>query len=152
MAGIVTENRVFTTRAGKRMAFLVVEDMYGPFETVVFPAVYEKCRDIINEDSIIAVTGRLSFREDENPSVLADSIVPIESIAKSMNTVKIRIPDGLEGGMEKVKEVMLRYRGDIPVIMYSGGRGFKASQEIWVDNSDEFRKEIIALVGKENLK
>lgn len=152
MAGIVTENRIIATKAGKRMAFLVVEDLYGPFETVVFPAVYEKCRDLIKEDSIIAVTGKLSFREDENPSVLADSIVSIENLAKSMNTVKIRIPDGLDGGMERVKDVMLRYRGDIPVIMYSGGRGFKASQDIWVDNSDEFRKEVTALVGKENLK
>lgn len=152
MAGIVTGNRAITTKAGRRMSFLTVEDFYGPFEVVVFPNVYDKSKNLLEEDSIIAVSGKLSMREDEAPSVIADSITSIDSLSRAMSTVKIRIPDDRNDLLDEVRNVMKKYKGDIPVILYSNGKGYRAGNDIWVNNSDEFRNEIIDLVGKENLK
>lgn len=47
-------------------------------EVVVFPNVYERCAAVVSEDNVVAVKGRLNFKEDEMPKLLAESVVPIE--------------------------------------------------------------------------
>lgn len=152
MAGIVTEKKLISTKNGKRMAFVTVEDLYGPFEVVVFPNIFERSAGLLAEDSIIVVKGKLSMKEDEMPSLLADTVTAIADTAKNFRAVKIKIPDGMEGGLAKVKAVMLKHKGDIPVIIYQGDKGYRASQDMWIDNSGEFRSEIETLLGKENIK
>lgn len=78
MAGMVTSKRTLITKSNKMMAFLVIEDLYGVSEVVVFPNVYEKSAAYLQGDSVIAVRGTLNFKEDEAPAVLADVILPLE--------------------------------------------------------------------------
>ncbi|MBQ9961125.1 MAG: DNA polymerase III subunit alpha [Firmicutes bacterium] len=78
MAGMVTSKRTLITKSNKMMAFLVLEDLYGVSEVVVFPNVYEKCAAYLQGDSVIAVKGTVNFKEDEAPKLLADNIVLLE--------------------------------------------------------------------------
>lgn len=78
MAGMVTSKKTLITKSSKMMAFLVLEDLYGVSEIVVFPNVYEKCANFTNVDSVIAVSGTINFKEDEAPKLLADNIMPLE--------------------------------------------------------------------------
>ena len=78
MTGMVTGKRTLITKSSKMMAFLVLEDLYGVCEVVVFPNVYEKCADCLKGDGVIAVTGTVNFKEDEAPKLLADKIVLID--------------------------------------------------------------------------
>lgn len=78
MAGMVTSKRTLITKSNKMMAFLVLEDLYGVSEVVVFPNVYEKCASILQGDAVIAVRGTVNFKEDEAPKLLADNIVLLE--------------------------------------------------------------------------
>ena len=73
-AGVITALQKKFTRNNNRMAFLQVEDLYSSFEVIVFPNVYEKCISCIEEDKIIIVYGRISFKEDEEPKILAENI------------------------------------------------------------------------------
>lgn len=152
MAGIITEKRILMTRNGKRMAFATVEDMIGPFDIVVFPNVFERNAGLIKEDMIVSIKGKLSFKEDENPSVLVDSITDMKELKNAASYVKIRIPDELENGFVKVQELLYDHHGDRPVIVYMKGKGYKAKPEMWVDGSETFRNRMMALVGKENYK
>ena len=75
------------TKSSKMMAFVDIEDLYGVMETVVFPNVYERCQDILNEDEVVAMKGKLNFKEGEIPKVLADNVMllddpEVETIAK----------------------------------------------------------------------
>lgn len=78
MAGMVTSKKTLITKSSKMMAFLVLEDLYGVSEIVVFPNVYEKCANFTNVDSVIAVSGTINFKEDEAPKLLADNIMSLE--------------------------------------------------------------------------
>ena len=49
------------------MAFVDLEDLYGEVEVVVFPNVYERCREAIEEDNVVVVKGKLNFKEEEMP-------------------------------------------------------------------------------------
>ena len=80
MAGIVTGKKTLITKNGKMMAFVEMEDMYGPVEIVVFPNVYEKSSALIDEDSIISVKGTINFKEGETPKILANEIVDLRQL------------------------------------------------------------------------
>ena len=73
-AGIVTSVKKKYTKTNKLMAFITVEDMYGPTEVIVFENCYQNCANILVEDSIILVEGRLSVREDEDTKIVARDI------------------------------------------------------------------------------
>lgn len=83
MTGMVASKRTLITKSNKMMAFVVLEDLYGVSEMVVFPNVYERCAHYLQGDSVIAVSGTLNFKEDEAPSLLADNIMSIEEAAET---------------------------------------------------------------------
>ena len=60
------------------MAFVDIEDLYGTVETVVFPNVYERCQEVLNEDNVVAMKGKLNFKEGEIPKVLADNVMMLD--------------------------------------------------------------------------
>ena len=80
MAGIVTSKKTLITKNGKMMAFIDMEDLFGPVEVVVFPNVYEKYSALTDEDSLVAVSGTIHFKEGEVPKLLADTITSLKKI------------------------------------------------------------------------
>lgn len=80
IGGIIKNVRQITTKKGDAMAFLQVEDPQGEIEVVAFPRTYNDCRDVIHEDALVLVRGKVQLRE-EKIAVLADLIwnYPIET-------------------------------------------------------------------------
>lgn len=77
VAGIVTDIKTISTRNNRMMAFVTVEDLYGQMEVVVFPNVYEQYSRFLEQDSQIWVEGRINLKEDEQPKILANQIMPL---------------------------------------------------------------------------
>lgn len=75
--GVVTEVSVKQIKSGARMAFLNVEDLTGSYDVVLFPKVYEKFKDILASDILIAIKGKFSVR-DGKASISADNIELLE--------------------------------------------------------------------------
>lgn len=71
MAGMIAGKKNLVTKNNKMMAFVDLEDLYGEVEVVVFPNVYERCREAIEEDNVVVVKGKLNFKEEEMPKLLA---------------------------------------------------------------------------------
>jgi len=66
------------------MAFVELEDLYGEVEVVVFPNVYERCAGAVFEDNVVVVKGKLNFKEEEMPKLLADSVVGINDVEEHL--------------------------------------------------------------------
>ena len=79
MAGILTQCRGKVTKKGSMMGFLVLEDLTGSIEGLVFPKVYEKYASMLSSDSLVVVDGKLSFREEEEPKLLVDAVRPLNA-------------------------------------------------------------------------
>lgn len=79
MAGILTQCRGKVTKKGSMMGFLVLEDLTGSIEGLVFPKVYEKYAPMLSTDSLVVVDGKLSFREEEEPKLLVDAVRPLNA-------------------------------------------------------------------------
>jgi DNA polymerase-3 subunit alpha len=77
MVAVIINKKTQVTKNGKIMAFLGIEDMVGGVEAIVFPNVYEKCAAAVFEDAIVVLRGRLSFKDEETPKIIADKITPV---------------------------------------------------------------------------
>ncbi|MGI6004724.1 MAG: DNA polymerase III subunit alpha [Christensenellales bacterium] len=76
LGGIISEVKTKITRSGGMMAFVQLEDFTGTVELLVFPKIYMQYRDLLAQDSIVAVTGRVSKRE-EAAKILLDEVRPL---------------------------------------------------------------------------
>jgi DNA polymerase III subunit alpha len=126
-------------------------------EVIVFPNVYERYSSLIAEDRIIGVKGKLNFKEDELPKIIADTIFDVKEsdMASTKKTVKIRIPDrGTQmEDLETIKGILTLHRGDTPVLIYtSEGKVLKTQSDLWVDANGDFQEAVTRVIGERNLK
>ena len=84
IGGILTEVSVKITKKGQQMAFLVLEDLYGTVEVVVFPNTYEKYRHILKEDNKVFITGRVDETDESKGKIMSDMIVAFDSVPKQL--------------------------------------------------------------------
>ena len=72
--GIVSHVKKIYTKRNTEMAFVTIEDLYGMIELVVFDSCFSVSKSILTEGKIILVEGKVSIKEDENVSILANTI------------------------------------------------------------------------------
>ena len=85
MAGQITKVRTLFTKKAQEMARIQFEDYYGVMGAVVFPSAFEKYRYLLMEDAIVAMSGHLSFREDQEPELLINRISEIQKVMSLNN-------------------------------------------------------------------
>lgn len=65
VGGLITRTRTLTTRAGRQMAALQIEDLTGSIEIIIFPDAYQRLERLPATDEVVFVKGRLDRRDDE---------------------------------------------------------------------------------------
>jgi DNA polymerase-3 subunit alpha len=73
VAGMVAEVSQRFTRDGKPFAIVILEDLDGRIEAMVWPKVYTDTRELWQEGNILLVTGKVKVREDE-VQLVCDSV------------------------------------------------------------------------------
>jgi DNA polymerase-3 subunit alpha len=81
LAGMLSGVRTMVTRKSQEMARVSLEDFNGIISAIAFPKVYEKKRNLIRNDQIVGLSGRVSFKDETDAEILIEDIVPIEDIA-----------------------------------------------------------------------
>jgi len=77
LGGIITNIRKKTTKNGNMMAYFVLEDLEGTIDIIVFPKTYEDFKEVLLEENIVIVEGRVDAMEF-NVKLLAESITPVD--------------------------------------------------------------------------
>ncbi len=77
IVGVVAKRVMKSTKNGDRMAFVTIEDRGGSLEVLVFPKTNEKCGWMLTDDAVVALSGTLSKREEEDVKILAENILPL---------------------------------------------------------------------------
>jgi DNA polymerase-3 subunit alpha len=87
LGGIITSLRRRVTKAGRMMAFVSLEDLTGPAETMVLPETYERCGSVLVEGAIIVMKGRAEtddrWREDRDGAAAQHRVLAAEIAALS---------------------------------------------------------------------
>ena len=93
IGGLVGKISRINTRKGESMAFIVVEDLEGSMEVVIFPSILQKCRESVTEDAIVKIKGRLDVKEDE-VKLIAQDITPLrEAKGAKQQALYLKIGD-----------------------------------------------------------
>ena len=79
MGGIIGAHKRINTRSGSPMAFITVEDLYGGIECVAFPSVYERIRDVLADDKIVRIEGKMQVSSEKAPVIILDKMTEFES-------------------------------------------------------------------------
>ena len=116
-AGTITSVKKKYTKRNTIMAFVTVEDLYGSAEIVVFDSVFSRCDNILVEENIVLVEGRLSIKEDEDARIIVQNIKEFseENNAEDhvrKNTILIDITELNETQKERLKGAIRFFSGD----------------------------------------
>ena len=180
LAGMIAGKKNQITKNNKMMAFVNLEDLFGEVEVVVFPNVYERCSAAILEDNVVVVKGKLNFKEDEMPKLLADSVVGIHDVEQHLQheqaapeggrnaqggrtqgagtgaeTVKVRIPQEADEQeiLGRLQEIFKEYPGNTPVLIYlQNGKIVRTGAGGGVYPSLALFDTVAEMVGRPNIK
>lgn len=84
IGGILSNKVLKTTKTGKMMAFVTIEDMVGSVEVLVFPKDYESKRNLLVEDAKVFIQGRASIGDDPVGKVICEQVIPFEDVPKDL--------------------------------------------------------------------
>ena len=109
-AGIITSIKKKYTKNNKIMAFITIEDLYGTAEVLAFEnAVIGAGRSLV-EENIVLIDGRLSIRDDQEPTIIANEIKDLGE--EKPKVVTFDITDFNEGQKEKLRCAIKYFSGD----------------------------------------
>jgi DNA polymerase-3 subunit alpha len=114
IAGVVLWVRPHTTKKGKPMAFVQLEDLQGSIEVIVFPSIYEKTRELWQEDKILVVRGRVDAK-GRGAKVICESVQDHLLISRPANNEeKYRpgSPFGKAQGRPRCLRITIRRTGE----------------------------------------
>ena len=149
-AGIVTSVKKKFTKNNTRMAFVTVEDLYGTCQIIVFENCYAQCANLLVEDSIVVVEGRLSIREDDDTSIVAREIR--ELAENKQKVLNLNVTDLPEEQKAKLRGAIRFFMGDRSNILLQIENGDKISPSGAIYLTDEILKEFEDLIGKDRVK
>ena len=153
LGGIITNKKVKYTKNNSIMAFITLEDLYGEIEVIVFPMVYSKYASLLEEDRVVAIKGRISLREDEEPKIICNEVEVLSNDKNSKLYLKIERnkPPDIQN---KIQQILKKYRGNIPVYLYieSIDKTFKSKPDLWIRRDSELIEELSSLLGRNCVK
>lgn len=142
--GIISSAKVIMTKAGKKMAFLQLEDTNGRVEVVVFSKLYEKYQNLIEKNTLVEIKGRLEIDEKEindevvrTPKIIASFMFPLENV-KQLSEIHLRLTS--RDDFEKIKSTLTGRRGDVNV--YIDYEGFLIETNYQVPQSVDLISEL----------
>jgi DNA polymerase-3 subunit alpha len=158
--GMVVDVRRITTRTNRTMAIVKLEDLSGTVEAVCFPDTFEQVSALLEDDAILEATGKVDRRNDDTQIIvdtLSRDLPDFEADRnKEESVVAVRLPgsEDVWGDISLMQriDVVLRDHEGSALLEFHLPRGTRVirlrSRSRRVEWSDEFRREIEALLGE----
>jgi len=158
--GMLSNVRTKSTRSGSTMANATLEDLTADMELVIFAPTLSKAGTTVQNGQVVTISGRLSLREDQPPSVVVDRLMPVgdpEKLPKApQRTPKyglyLRLTDERDDAWPKIRGMLTKHPGDRPVYIRfaDSGKLVKVSG-LSVRVSDTLLSSIRRLIGDDHV-
>lgn len=120
LLGIITDIRIITTRKGRAMAFVQMEDFNGSIELILFPNIWEEKGSMLQKDTIMGFSGKVDPSRGD-PKFLVDEIIPPEKLKKiKTSEVHIKINRNIckEEELVSFREYLMDFTGSCTVYLH----------------------------------
>lgn len=154
ICGIIAGIKPKITKKGDKMAILNLEDLTGSVETIVFPDLYATSQHLLLTDTPLIIAGQLDKSEQGN-KIKALRIHLLADVKKKGATrmdIRLSATGLTQDDLLKVKDILLRYKGAIPVYLRlqnptRNDSLISVGREISVAPSDKLISEIESVLG-----
>ncbi|WP_297281939.1 DNA polymerase III subunit alpha [uncultured Anaerococcus sp.] len=148
MAGIITGKSEIMTKKRSPMAFANIEDLYGSIEVVVFPETYKKYRNLVEDDNVVLVKGKLQV-DDEDIKLLSQEFIDLDKL--NLKTLYIKTT---YNRYNELRGVLSNHNGNTPVVIYfeDKNKSVRLDEKLWFNVNDESLNILKDYLGKENVK
>ena len=153
--GLISDVRKTVTKNGnKEMGFAKLEDLYGTIDLTVFPGPYKSLKNLLNEDTMATIKGKLNIREGEKPTVLVDEIIPWkqqkevkdkkEKLYLKFDTTNIQLYNVITG-------IINSYPGNSEVLVRccETGKAFKLNKDVSI--SQHLLGELLGVLDENDI-
>ena len=153
VGGMITAKTMKATKTNKMMAFLNVEDLVGNVEVIVFPRDYEKNVALLNVDSKVFVSGRISAEEDKASKLILEKIVPFAVASKEL-WIQFADMEEYQRREKDLYRLLMDSEGDDQVVIYVKKEKMKKvlpmSRNVRVN--EELLEKLYREFGEKNVK
>ncbi len=147
IAGSISSLRTKTTRSNALMAYVMLEDVSGTLEVIVFPKVLERSASTLRPDALVTVKGRISDRENGTPQIICDEVRLLENYGTRVEEpATVEVKDKLKLFLRIDSEENPNY-----VILCDLLRAFPGTRETIVYIANSNKRMRISIAAEERL-
>ena len=120
IGGIISHTKTNATKKGDLMAFVTIEDLLGSFEVTIFPLVYKKIQELLVEDNLILLQGRVQ-KDEKSVKILVDTLVPMNKAEETWITsinFYLDITKTEKEMLTRLYDIVSRYPGSCPAYIH----------------------------------
>ena len=149
---MVAAQRTTTTKKGEPMAFVQLEDVTGSVEVVVFNSTYAAARDLLVDDAVLVVKGRVDHKQQGETKLVALEVSPFEATPERREVrLKVDARSAPAGVIRELAGVVRDFPGEAPVyvdlVTSVGPKLLELGPEYRVDPQPDFFAEVQHLLG-----
>lgn len=165
VGGMITSKTIKYTKTNQTMAHLTLEDLVGSMRVLVFPKDYERNQNLLEEESKVFVSGRVSAMDEKASWLICEKIWPFEKGTEETEGpdredmphelwVQFATKKDYYANEDKLFDVLRNSEGrDYVAIYVRSPRALRRLGKNWtVQADDEMVKRLSELFGAENVK
>ncbi len=161
LGGLISSSKLLFDKRNNQWAIITLERMSSKAEIFIFSDLYNQVKDLIHENSLIFVSGKLSNRQSEYDDVLkiiADDIIDIKRVRDKLSrhiNVKLSYNQGNKDILSKIHSIAHSNKGHCRFVLnIESSTGYiqrMVSNDLNVSSSLELINQLRALLGDDNV-
>ncbi len=156
---MITQVKKHLDRKNRDMAFVTIEDLTGSSEMLVFSDAYQKYAALIEEDSLVFITGKVSSKgEKGNNKIICEEVIPLSQVwRRNERKVYLNIEIGKisEDAVYEIKNLLSKNKGTNPIylniITPKNGNCVLRSKKIATNLNPDLAADLAKQVGTKNI-
>ncbi len=153
VGGIVAGIKQMTTKKGDPMVFAALEDVTGACEVVAFNSVYQHARDLLVQDRVIVVKGRIDQKSAGETKLVAIEITGFEATPERKEVrLKVDARIARAGIVRELAMLVKDFPGEAPVyvdlVTSMGSKLLELGPDYRVRPVPDFFAEVKHLLGE----
>ena len=153
VGGIVSSLKMMTTKKGDQMVFAGLEDVTGSCEVVAFSSVYQQARELLVQDRVVIVKGRVDQKGAGETKLVALEVTGFEAVAERREVrLKVDARIAAAGVVRELAALVKDFPGEAPVyvdlVTSMGPKLLELGPNYRVQPVPDFFAEVKSLLGE----
>ena len=156
--GYINRIKTIHTKKGEGMAFIRISDNTGEISVTIFPKLYQKKHELLENNAVIIVSGQIEKKEQVN--IIADNIIIAEKNSFSkvhegkwwLRITKDKNESQIWNDLKKIIETKDSH-GDNPVVIVyeKDNRKILLERQLWLKKNNTILTSLTKLLGQGNV-